>query len=495
MKKNIIGSVILFFLFITITNGQITSVDGLIIDKSNGHNGSFSPGVWGLKFGGNSSGEGIISSRIGGTNINGLDFYTNFIQRFRITNGGNISIGSYANPSTRLSFGQFTPGDVSMRLALCDNPTNRFGLGYHEEGTGKLFSFFVGDPTYGRFAFFDSYNGSHVRGYEFVTFNAANRSVGINNQTPTGLLHVVGNPANPSSNAQLAIFQTGGSSTDYKRMFFGLSTSGNGNLMSIDAQNASAGTLYASHLLLQATSGGNVGIGSFPAAYNQISSPQSKLHVQYGAIQVSQSGAPVSPITARTGLTFGSVGTTAPIPLTDYSWIQASSGPLLLNPLSGNTLAGIQTNNYVVIGIQKTDIPASVPGGYNLLVGGKIMCEELKIKLKSGWYDHVFAADYNLMSVDSLQNYIALNNHLPDVPSAVEVEENGIMAGEMNGILLKKIEELTLYMIEQNKNISDQNTQNQVQAQAIANQEQQIKLLKQQNELLMQQLQLLLEQK
>ena len=78
----------------------------------------------------------------------------------------------------------------------------------------------------------------------------------------------------------------------------------------------------------------------------------------------------------------------------------------------------------VAIGIEKANIPNStpVPGGYNLLVGGKIMCEELKIKLITGWYDHVFESDYKLMSVDSLQSYITQNNHLPDVPSAAEVK-------------------------------------------------------------------------
>jgi hypothetical protein len=192
-------------------------------------------------------------------------------------------------------------------------------------------------------------------------------------------------------------------------------------------------------------------------------------------LQVTNSGAPQ---TGQTGITLGSVGVATPVPTSDYSWIQSSSGPLLLNPSLGNTLT-TQTNNFVCIGMKRTDIPlpSSVPVGYNLLVQGKIMCEELKIKLKSGWYDYVFAPNYKLMSVDSLQNYITVNNHLPDVPSAAEVEENGIMAGEMNAILLKKIEELTLYMIAQNKNISTQ--------------AEQIELLKKQNELLMAQLQLL----
>lgn len=201
-------------------------------------------------------------------------------------------------------------------------------------------------------------------------------------------------------------------------------------------------------------------------------------------VQVTNSGGPQA---GKTGVTVGAVGNTTAVPTTDYSWIQSSSGPLLLNPLSGNSPTGVQTNNYVAIGIPRANIPfpANVPQGYNLLVGGKVMCEELKIKLIAGWYDHVFNEEYQLMTLDSLQCYITEYNHLPDVPSAAEVAENGIMAGEMTGILLKKIEELTLYMIEQNK-------QNVEQSEAMSTQQKQIQLLKEQNELLMQQLQLLI---
>ena len=237
---------------------------------------------------------------------------------------------------------------------------------------------------------------------------------------------------------------------------------------------------------MRIASTGRIGIGT--------NNPSSLLHIQNGNFQITNSGALTGLANAKTGLSFGSNVTSMAAP-TDYSWIQSSNGPLLLNPLSTTTLT-TQANNYVAIGYSANT--STTPGlGYNLLVAGKIMCEELKIKIKSGssWPDYVFSADYKLMSVDSLQRFIIQNNHLPDVPSASEVEENGIMAGEMSGILLKKIEELTLYMIEQNKNMAVQNTQNEMQAQAISNQQEQIELLKKQNELLMQQLQLLVKLK
>lgn len=94
--------------------------------------------------------------------------------------------------------------------------------------------------------------------------------------------------------------------------------------------------------------------------------------------------------------------------------------------------------------------------GYRLAVAGKIIAEEVRVKLTTNWPDYVFEKDYNLISLDSLESYISINNHLPGVHSNVEIrnQENNIDLGEMNAILLRKIEELTLYIIEQEKRIS-----------------------------------------
>ncbi len=93
---------------------------------------------------------------------------------------------------------------------------------------------------------------------------------------------------------------------------------------------------------------------------------------------------------------------------------------------------------------------------YKLSVAGNIRATEVLIEHKDKWHDYVFEDDYNLSSVKDLEKYIKKNKHLPDVPSAKEVMENGINLGKMNGILLKKVEELTLYMIEQQKMIDNQ---------------------------------------
>lgn len=88
---------------------------------------------------------------------------------------------------------------------------------------------------------------------------------------------------------------------------------------------------------------------------------------------------------------------------------------------------------------------------YNLFVKGGILTEEVRVSLSSTWADYVFNKDYNLKSLQEVEQFINQNGHLPNVPSAKKIEEEGIELGEMTKIQQEKIEELTLYLIEQNK--------------------------------------------
>lgn len=96
-------------------------------------------------------------------------------------------------------------------------------------------------------------------------------------------------------------------------------------------------------------------------------------------------------------------------------------------------------------------IGTTSPGTYKLAVEGTIGARKVKVTQQATWADFVFQDDYELRTLPDLEKYIQQYKHLPDIPSAKEVETNGIDLGEMNTKLLQKVEELSLYIIELNK--------------------------------------------
>jgi hypothetical protein len=90
---------------------------------------------------------------------------------------------------------------------------------------------------------------------------------------------------------------------------------------------------------------------------------------------------------------------------------------------------------------------------YQLYVEKGIRTEKVKVDAKGNWPDFVFEDNYTLPSLTEIEQFITTNKHLPNVPSAAEVEKEGVDLGEMDKILLQKIEELTLYTIEQQKQL------------------------------------------
>jgi hypothetical protein len=86
-----------------------------------------------------------------------------------------------------------------------------------------------------------------------------------------------------------------------------------------------------------------------------------------------------------------------------------------------------------------------------LTVKGKIHAEEVIVDLNVPVADYVFKPNYKLMPLPEVEQFVKTNSHLPEIPSANEISKNGLSMGEMQNKLLQKVEELTLYMIEQNK--------------------------------------------
>jgi len=95
-----------------------------------------------------------------------------------------------------------------------------------------------------------------------------------------------------------------------------------------------------------------------------------------------------------------------------------------------------------------------------LTVNGDIHSKEVRVDTNIPTPDYVFEKDYKLSSLEDIKTYIDQNKHLPEVPSAAAMEKNGIQLGEMNMLLLKKIEELTLYVIEQKEEVKNLKSMN-----------------------------------
>ncbi|MCA0364029.1 MAG: hypothetical protein LCH67_08295 [Bacteroidetes bacterium] len=122
-----------------------------------------------------------------------------------------------------------------------------------------------------------------------------------------------------------------------------------------------------------------------------------------------------------------------------YSYATSSGIPLIINPAGGQVAIGTTT-------------PYS---GYKLSVAGNIIADKIKVKKSTNgvWPDFVFKKGYQLPSLLDIEKFVNENSHLPEIPSALEVEKDGQDLGEMNRLLLKKVEELTLYLIDQNKKL------------------------------------------
>jgi hypothetical protein len=124
--------------------------------------------------------------------------------------------------------------------------------------------------------------------------------------------------------------------------------------------------------------------------------------------------------------------------------------------LRGLTDAGRVGTDATILLMGNVGIGTTAPDA-KLAVKGQIHAQEVKIDLNGAVApDYVFEPDYHLKPLSEIETYIKANKHLPEVPSAKEMEANGVQLGEMNMLLLKKVEELTLYVIELKKRDEEQ---------------------------------------
>ena len=149
-------------------------------------------------------------------------------------------------------------------------------------------------------------------------------------------------------------------------------------------------------------------------------------------------GIGTNPVFNRRLVVSGTVGFTGPTYFTGNVTAEHSLTAANINATGTLTVAGA----------------ATIGTGFYCSWGGQVKTKEIVVTLE-GWSDYVFDSGYRLMPLGELERYVNANKHLPNIPSATEVEKNGVNVGEMNALLLEKIEELTLYIIDLQKQIDE----------------------------------------
>ncbi|MFK7932402.1 MAG: hypothetical protein AB8G22_02765 [Saprospiraceae bacterium] len=190
---------------------------------------------------------------------------------------------------------------------------------------------------------------------------------------------------------------------------------------------------------MQISENGNVGIGT---ARDE---PVSKLEVR-GDLTLQQNSPGVF-FNNFAGELIGEVRSDG----TDLE-LESENGVIRLQTVNNTRMIIDETGN---IGIGTIDLA----NGYILSIDGKAIAEEVWVELQASWPDFVFAEDYELTPLPLLATEIKTLGHLPNIPSAAEVTENGFSLGDMNRNLLQKVEELTLYAIEadtKNRQLSEE---------------------------------------
>ncbi len=267
-------------------------------------------------------------------------------------------------------------------------------------------------------------------------------NVGIGTTSPTSKLDVVGGDLQVSNMGHFKGWQEG----TLTGLGLNVGISNNmGYVMAYDRTNSKY------HKLRLTASGGGNGLTLHPNGNIGIddSTPEAKFTVNGGDLQVSNMGHFKGWKTDNlTGLGLD-VGISSNIGYMMAYDRSTNNYHSLRITAKGGLDKGIYVSTNGNIGID-TDSPDN-----KLSVNGTIRSKEVKVEAIN-WPDYVFEPDYNLRTLEETEAYIRSNKHLPEIPSAKQMEANGVQLGEMNMLLLKKIEELTLHTIEHEKKLSSQ---------------------------------------
>jgi hypothetical protein len=406
-----------------------------------------------------------------------------FAQTNTFPSTGSVGIGTLI-PSYKLDvmgpirgyaeFSSYTPDGLFSQYAIpsginTPNGAMRIRFGYLDQGGGQYWGRigFLGNTNWSLGSSSGGHNfsiGRHYGGSDILIDNEGR--VGIGTATPSSNLHVYGTrsvatiEATPTGDHASVVIKAAGNNgggapsvyfkrgdVNYGAIFVERGTGGGNTPMFSGTDNTDfvIGTTAElpikfatnNHAKMVLAADGKFGVGSL--------SPLTALHVDgkvAGGEAASNSGTPNGIFTMSTYGTgiIASMGLEANA-TTQYFWLQpryinqAVFYNTVLNPNGGS------------VGIGTTTPSEKLAVNGNIKANGNILAKKLIVS-QSGWPDYVFDPAYKLKPLSELSAFIQQYKHLPDMPSAKEVEEKGISVGDNQALLLKKIEELTLYIIQ-----------------------------------------------